>query len=68
MAYSSETQIYEATGMTSAIVQSLGNCDANAVSNRISNFITQSDKRIKRLLGIPYTIRKEFHTFNEQHT
>lgn len=69
MVYSTESQVYEATGMTSAIVQSLGKTnDANAVSNQVNNYIAQSDQRIKRLLGIPYTVRKEFHTFHEQHT
>jgi hypothetical protein len=68
MVYSTEAQVYKATGMSTTIVQSLSGTDASAVSTQILEYIAHADQRIKRLLGIPYTVRKEFHTFHEQHT
>lgn len=68
MVYSIESQVYEATGMSSSVVQKIGSIDSNAVTAQVNSYIAQSDQRIKRLLGIPYTVRKEFHTFHEQHT
>jgi hypothetical protein len=68
MVYSTEAQVYKATGMSTTIIQSLSGTDASAVSTQIVEYIAHADQRIKRLLGIPYTVKKEFHTFHEQHT
>jgi hypothetical protein len=66
MVYSQESDVYEATGMKTEIVQKLGGKTSAEVTTLISSYITKADQRIKRLLGIPYTVRKEYHSFDGQ--
>lgn len=64
MVYSDEDNVYDATGMKTSIVQALSGKDAAAVTALITDYIVKADRRIKQLLGVPYTVRKEFHIFH----
>lgn len=68
MVYSTEDQVYEATGMNTTIVQNLSGKSAAQVTTLIGNYISQADKRIQRVLKTPITIRKEYHEFDEHFT
>ena len=51
--------------MKSSVVKTLGGlADSAAVTALVNTYIAKADQRIKRLLGIPYTVRKEFHIFH----
>jgi len=65
MAYCTEQDVYNATGMKSDTVVKLGGKTEEQVSELISGFITKADRIIKNELGVPITIRKELHTFEE---
>jgi len=62
--YSTEEDVYQATGYNSDIVQKLGSKTSAEVTTMINDFISKSDLRIKRALGVPITIRKEWHSFD----
>lgn len=68
--WSSEAQVYSVTGMNSTIVQKMmgSGHTSTDVTNLILSYIQLSDQRIRHYMGLPYTIRKEFHVFhfNEQ--
>jgi hypothetical protein len=66
--WSTEAQVYSVTGMNSTIVQMLGKMQPADVTALIQGYIKTSDQRIRHLMGLPYTVRKEFHVFhfNEQ--
>ena len=71
--WSTEAQVYQVTGMSSTIVQKMwggsqGAKSAADVTTLINSYITMCDQRIRHLMGLPYTIRKEYHVFhfNEQ--
>lgn len=61
--YSSESDVYEATGLTSTFLQSLGSLSSAQVTSLVNNYIARADERIRRLLGVPITVRKEGHEF-----
>lgn len=64
MAYSTEENVYEATGMTTAMIQSLSEKSAEQVTALINDYIAKADDKIRRLLKIPISIRKERHEFD----
>lgn len=68
--WSTEAQVYSVTGMSSNVVQKMmgQNKTAGDVTTLIQSYIQTSDQRIRHLMGLPYTIRKEYHVFhfNEQ--
>lgn len=68
--WSTEAQVYSVTGMNSTIVQKMmgANKTATDVTTLIQSYILTSDQRIRHLMGLPYTVRKEYHVFhfNEQ--
>lgn len=64
MAYSSEEDVYEATGMNTTVVQNLSQKNAAEVTTLINDYIAKADDRIKRLMKIPISIRKEKHEFD----
>jgi len=66
--WSTEDQVYSVTGMSSNVVQKMSGKTVSEVTAFIQNFIKTSDQRIRHRMGLPYTIRKEFHVFhfNEQ--
>ena len=68
MVYSSEDNVYESTGMNTTIVQSLSSKTEAQVTTLIESYISEADLKIKRLLKIPITIRKEYHEFNKNKT
>lgn len=61
--YSNEADVYQATGQNTTVVQKLGKIDSTQVTTMINNMIVKADKMIKNDLGIPITIRKEYHMF-----
>jgi hypothetical protein len=67
--WSTEDQVYSVTGMNSIIVQKMTKIAAADVTTLIQGYIKVSDQRIRHKMGLPYTIRKEFHVFhfNEQY-
>jgi len=68
MVYSTEENVYEATGMNTTIVQSLSSKNEAQVTTLIESYISEADLKIKRLLKIPITIRKENHSFDGSKT
>jgi hypothetical protein len=68
MAYSDEENVYEACGMNSSVVQSLSGKNSSEVTTLITEYISEADLKIKRLLKIPITIRKEYHKFDWDET
>jgi hypothetical protein len=68
--WSTEDQVYSVTGMSSSVVQKMMGVGKTAadVTALIQTYIKISDQRIRHLMGLPYTIRKEYHVFhfNEQ--
>lgn len=66
--WATEDQVYSVTGMSSTVVQKMSNKTVGDVTTLIQSFIKTSDQRIRHRMGLPYTIRKEFHVFhfNEQ--
>lgn len=68
MAYSTEENVYEATGMNSPTIVSLSGKTTEQVTTLINGYIAQADDRIKRLMKIPITIRKEKHWFDRNFT
>jgi len=68
--WSTEDQVYQVTGMSSTVVQKMmgNNKTAGDVTALIQSYIKTSDQRIRHMMGLPYTIRKEYHVFhfNEQ--
>jgi len=68
MPYSTESDVYDATGYNSDIVQKLSQKTPEQVTTLINGYIAQADLRIKRLLGVPISIRKEYHLFESNHT
>jgi hypothetical protein len=64
MPYSSESDVYDQTGLDTDIVQSLGGKNSTQVTTLINSFITQADARIKGLMKVPITVRKERHEFD----
>jgi len=61
--YSSSADVLEATGFSVDFLKSIGNLTDNQVESLISNYISRADERIRRMLGIPVTVRKEGHEF-----
>lgn len=64
VAYSTEEDVYSATGMNTTVVQNLSGKNAAEVTTLIDDYIAKADDRIKRLMKIPISIRKEKHWFD----
>jgi len=64
MVYSVEEDVYEESGMNSAVLQSLTSKTEAQVTTLIEGYIAKADDRIKRLLKVPISIRKEKHWFD----
>jgi len=64
--YCQEADVYKATGLNSAIVlEALGTGhDEDDVTEQINGYILTAEKKVKRALGVPITIRKEQHAFD----
>jgi hypothetical protein len=61
--YSAEADVYEATGLTSQFLQTLGGLNSAQVTSLLNGYIAKADERIRRWLGVPITVRKEGHEF-----
>jgi len=68
MGYCTEEDVYEATGFTESVVRSLSSKQKAGLTQMITRFIDKGDRKIKRCLGIPITIRKEDHAFEKSET
>jgi hypothetical protein len=64
MAYSTEQDVYNATGQKTEVVQKLSGKNITQVTELITDMIQKADRMIKNELGVPVTIRKEYHMFN----
>jgi hypothetical protein len=68
--WSTEAQVYSVTGMSANVVLKMMGTGKTTtdVTALINSYIQISDQRIRHLMGLPYTIRKEYHVFhfNEQ--
>jgi hypothetical protein len=62
--WATEAQVYSVTGLNSTIVQKLGSKTSVEVTTLIQSYIHVSDQRIRHQMGLPYTIRKEYHVFH----
>jgi len=64
MVYSTEADVYQATGQKTEVVQKLsGGMTVEQVTAMINDMIVKADKMIKNDLGVPISIRKEYHMF-----
>lgn len=68
MTYSSEEDVYEECGMDSTTLQNLTGKSQAEVTALVLKYIESADRRIKRILKVPITIRKEEHEFIKNKT
>lgn len=68
LAYSTETNVYDAVGFDSDVVQKLSGKSSAQVTTLINDYIAKADRRIKNLLKIPITVRAEFHRWQKNIT
>ena len=61
--YSAEQDVYDATGLNSTFLQTLGGLTSGQVTTLINGYIAKADERIRRWMGVPITVRKEGHEF-----
>lgn len=66
--YCDEDDVYDATGFNSDVIQKASDLSPDDVTDLIERFIARADQKIKRALGIPITIRKEYHEFDYSST
>ena len=63
MVYCTEPDIYQATGQKTTVVQKLGGITEQQVTTMIEDMIVKATRMVKNELGLPITIRKEYHMF-----
>lgn len=63
MAYCTESDVYDATGQKTTIVQKMSGKSEAQVTTFINSCIAKADQMVKNELGVPVAIRKEFHQF-----
>jgi hypothetical protein len=68
MGYSTENDVYDATGLNTNLVQNLSSKNAAQVTTLINSYIAKVDARINGFLKVPITVRKEKHTFENNPT
>jgi len=68
MPYCSTEDVFEVTGMNSTIAEDLSGEQKATITKMITKFIDRADQKIRRKLGIPITIRKEYHEFEYNET
>lgn len=61
MSYCTESDVYGETGMDSAIIQSLGDINAAAVTTLIEGFIDDIEEEINDMMNVPVIIHRELH-------
>ena len=66
--YCSESDVYEAVGLDTDVVQKLSGKSESEVTTLIEAYIDKADRRIKRLLKVPIIVRKELHRFQNSKT
>ncbi len=68
MTYSTVNDVLDATGLSVAIIKELSGKNETEINTMIQGFIQKADGKIKRFLGIPITVRKEYHSFKHNLT
>jgi len=68
MAYCVEDDVYESSGITKSVVKSLSGKSDEEITTLITKYISRADKKVRRKLGVPITIRKEDHEFEKNET
>lgn len=68
MAYSTIEDVLNATGLSKSVIQNISGKSEQEVDALIEDFIDKADAKIKAILGVPITIRKEYHFFNKNKT
>ena len=68
MGYSTEDDVYEATGLNTTVVQHLSSKSEAEVTTLVNRYIAKADRRIKRLLKVPIVVRREPHRFHKDKT
>src|SRR4030066_1855803 len=68
LGYCTENDVYEATGLDSALIKNLSSKMKANITEMVEGFVAKADQEIKRKLGIPHTIRKEEHKFDDNET
>jgi hypothetical protein len=63
-----EEDVYEASGITEDVVRSLSGKQKAEVTKLMKKYIDRADKKVRRRLGVPITIRKEDHQFDQNET
>lgn len=61
MPYSTESQVLEAAGLTSARIQIITGLSSSDVTTMISNFIAWADQTIQDWVRLPMVVRRELH-------
>ena len=61
MTYTTESAIYNTTGFSSSIIQTLSGKTSGDVTTLISTFISDAENEINEEVGAPYVIRDELH-------
>lgn len=59
--YCTETDVYEATGLNTTLVQNQSEKDASAVTTLINGYILDAETTVKNGTGVPITMRTENH-------
>lgn len=68
MAYSTEDDVYEESGLNSDLLKNLGDKEKAQVTKLVLKYVESADKKIQRLLKVPISIRKEEHFFEKNDT
>lgn len=61
--YCDEDDVYYAIGSSNTFLQKLGSLSSAQITTLVNSLIDKADEKIRRLLGVPITIRKEGHEF-----
>jgi len=61
--YCAEGDVYYAVGTSNEFLQKLGTLSSAQITTLVNSLIDKADERIRRLIGVPITIRKEGHEF-----
>lgn len=61
MVYTTETEVYDRTGFSSTIIQTLSSKSSAEVTTLINGFISDAETDIQRDIGYPIVIREERH-------
>ena len=61
MSYTDESNVYNTTGLSSDIIQDLGDIPESEVTTFVESRIARAEKRLKEDINLPYIIKRELH-------